>query len=322
MQKAKTAVESSDKWSGLQAYLDLVEANRETEPGVALDGAKSLVESVAKTVLADRGVTYATDDSFGKLVKMAVRSLPSFTVLETQDADTVVRMVGGLENVATSIGTLRNRHGIVGHGQDLHDERELDKRLANLAIDCADSVAGFLMGAHIAEPDGIKRLRYEDYADFNIRFDEQQEEIEIAGVIISPSKALFDQDIEAYKETMLDFGQKENLISALYESGTFATTHSVIRGLAKHEDFSDSQVKRLVEIGCTNSQVKWIMQDSDVRTFFSGLLQKHGGILTIDEVGTLTSLMGEKENPELTAEEIEEISKLGMIDEPVKKGEN
>src|SRR3989338_3218316 len=141
MQKVKAAVESSEKWSGLRSYLDLVDANKESEPGIALDGAKSLVESVAKTVLADRGLAYAGNDSFGKLVKMATRSLPSFSVLETQDADSLMQLVSGLESVAVSVGTLRNRHGTVGHGQDLHARRVVDKRLAPFAIDCVDNTA-------------------------------------------------------------------------------------------------------------------------------------------------------------------------------------
>ncbi len=304
MRKAKAAIESSEKWSGLRAYLELVEINKEVEPGIALDGAKSLIESVAKTILADRGILYGGNDGVGKLVKMAINSLPSFSVLETQDANAVIRIISGLESISSSIGTLRNRHGIIGHGQDLHNERELDKRLAHLAIDCADSIASFLMGAHSAEPDGVKRLRYEDYTDFNTRFDEQQEQIEIADIIISPSRALFDQDIEAYKETVLASSQKENLITALYESETFATTHSVIADLSKHKDFSDDQIKRLVEIGCTNTQVEWIIRDEDVHKFYSDLLMKNGNILTAQETTALKSLLKKR----ITAEFISEVA--------------
>lgn len=271
MLNVKAAIENNEKWAGLRSYVELIEANQDINPNIAIDGAKSLLESVAKTVLADRGVSCNSDPTVGQLIKMATRSIPSFILLEAQDADAAIRIVSGLESVSSSIGALRNRHGSIGHGKDLHGGRELDKRLASFAIASVDNLAGFLMEAHLAEP-GIKRIRYEDHADFNELFDERQDEIEIEGILISPSRALFDQDVEAYKEIALAFGQKEVLIDELEGSGSFATTHNVIVGLSKHGHFSDQQIGRLVEIATINSQVGKIIEDKDVHSFYDRII--------------------------------------------------
>ncbi|NQV93357.1 abortive infection family protein [Candidatus Kaiserbacteria bacterium] len=299
MKNIKLAIEENEKWTNLHSYIELIEQNCDSNQGVALDGAKSLLESISKTILADRGIVYAPDASLGRLVKDAVRSLPSFDILDKQDADVVVRIVSGLESVSSSIGSLRNRHGTVGHGKDLHEERELDRRLANLAISCVDNLAGFLMEAHSSEPDGIKRLRYEDFSGFNERFDEQQEQIEIEGIVISPSRALFDQDIEAFKETAIAFGQKEKLVDDLETSFNFVTTHNIIEGLSKHKDFSEAQVRRLVSICSTNNQVEWIIGDPDVHKFYSGILSNYRHYMPTEQAEYLFLLLNENKSEDL-----------------------
>lgn len=281
MTKIKDIIERAPQWSDLRSYIELIDQNRESNPNVALDGAKSLLETIAKTILADRGVTYSPQDSIEKLVKMAARALPSFVVLEQQDQDTVLRIVSSLGSVAGGVGTLRNRHGTIGHGQDLHDGRELDPRLADLAIDGIGVISVFLIEAHTAEPGGLKRIQYEGFSAFNAKLDEERGLIEVAGIQISPSRALFDQDIEAYKEAALAFGdQKENLITALEESGTFANTHQVIAQLAKQRDFSDEQVVRMVDAAIENTQISWIAEDEDVKKFYTELLQNRMHILS------------------------------------------
>lgn len=275
MKNVSAAVENEEKWSALAAYVELIDQNIETNTGVAVDGAKSLLESIAKTVLTDRGVEFSADTDFNRLVKDAVKALPSFIVLEKQDADQVLRMVAGVDNLASSIAALRNRHTVIGHGQDIHSERQIDIRLARLVLDSVDGLAGFLMEAHVSEPDGMKRLRYEEFADINERYDSQHEVVEVEGIVISPSRALFDQDIEAYKETVIAYRDKEKLIDDLEISGNFMMTHGIISGLEKYDTFSPAQAARLVQIALENSQVRWIIEDDDVYSFYISLIRNN-----------------------------------------------
>lgn len=285
MDKVKKLIETKPKWDGLRPYITLVDENRETDPRSALDGAKSLLETVAKTILADRGIGFSTDDSLGKLVKITIRSLPSTTFLESHDADTLLRLVGSMESIATSIGTLRNRHGAIGHGQDLHNGRNLDHRLALLGIDSTDTLSAYLIEAHGIEP-GTTRLHYDDFAAFNEWFDSQNElVVGETQISISASQALFSQDIEAYKEEQSDYElklDKETLIAQLEQSWSFASTHSVIAKLSKHEDFSADDIQRIVIAGVTNSQIAWISSDADVLEFYRRFSGEHLAALTPD----------------------------------------
>jgi hypothetical protein len=62
--------------------------------------------------------------------------------------------------------------------------------------------------------------------------------------------------------------KKNALIEALAKSGTFATTHLVMEKLSQVVDFSPIQVEQLIQIAQTNKQVRWIMGDTDVLSFY------------------------------------------------------
>jgi predicted nucleic acid-binding protein len=67
--------------------------------------------------------------------------------------------------------------------------------------------------------------------------------------------------------------ERDLQITLLSESGSFATTHLVIARLAKHTDFSPSQIQQLVSIAQTNNQIAWILGDADVHAFYASLLK-------------------------------------------------
>lgn len=70
----------------------------------------------------------------------------------------------------------------------------------------------------------------------------------------------------------------DGLISALEQSGNFATTHSIIRKLSnmhQHQsDFSKEQIELLAKILNQNSQVNWIITDEDVSEFYLDILSE------------------------------------------------
>ena len=67
MQKLKETITGKERWSGLESYILLVESNKELNPNASLDGAKGILESVSKTILEDKGITYAPDSNVGFL---------------------------------------------------------------------------------------------------------------------------------------------------------------------------------------------------------------------------------------------------------------
>lgn len=69
------------------------------------------------------------------------------------------------------------------------------------------------------------------------------------------------------------------LIEGLAASKSFAMTHLVIGQLGTIDEFSIAQAEELVDILFANNQVNWIIEDTDVRDFYSQILDRHGARL-------------------------------------------
>ena len=71
--------------------------------------------------------------------------------------------------------------------------------------------------------------------------------------------------------------EKQVRVKALVESPSFDATHRAIAKLSSFDptDFTEEQVKDLLEAGRWNSQILWISRDSDVRAFYRALLDAH-----------------------------------------------
>lgn len=87
-------------------------------------------------------------------------------------------------------------------------------------------------------------------------------------------------------------------ITALSNSGSFASTHVIIGKLDAFDQFAPEQVERLIEIPGQNNQVGWIIDDPDVHAFYAKLLDKYAKILKPEELETLKALV-EKGKPEI-----------------------
>ncbi len=66
--------------------------------------------------------------------------------------------------------------------------------------------------------------------------------------------------------------EKEELIEELSTSGCFTTTHRVIKELSTYSDWTEEQVHDMCIAAINNNQINWILSDSDVYEFYSGLL--------------------------------------------------
>ena len=65
---------------------------------------------------------------------------------------------------------------------------------------------------------------------------------------------------------------KNELIAQLEESRSFANTHKLISQIEGIEGWDDTQKGKLVHIALTNTQAKYILTDTDIRRFFSGII--------------------------------------------------
>jgi hypothetical protein len=208
MERLRKAIEGKSQWLDLESYIVLVEENISSNPNVAIDGAKSVLESIAKTILENKGIDYKPDTDLNKLIKLAFRCLPEFSALSARDQQSSIKIITSLESISYSIGDLRNRHGFFSHGQDVQSDK-CEEFLARMAIESSDLLTTFLITTHAKDFHDRKRIYYEDNSGFNEYFDEINPIVEIGKLSLSPSQVLFYSDIEAYKIALIDYNSGE-----------------------------------------------------------------------------------------------------------------
>ena len=79
--------------------------------------------------------------------------------------------------------------------------------------------------------------------------------------------------IKADKGSNEEERQKTDLLIALENSGSFANTHTLISELQEIDNWSFEEKEILFHISLSNSQVRYILRDLDVKTFYNSLLK-------------------------------------------------
>ena len=79
------------------------------------------------------------------------------------------------------------------------------------------------------------------------------------------------ENIEADKQNSEEERQKTDLMIALENSHSFTRTHEVIQKLSRYSTWSPEELALLFQIAVSNSQVKYIIKDRDVKLFYTGL---------------------------------------------------
>lgn len=79
------------------------------------------------------------------------------------------------------------------------------------------------------------------------------------------------EHIEADKQNSEEEREKTNLLIALENSRSFTRTHEVIKNLSRYSAWSPEELALLFQIAVSNSQVKYIIKDKDVKLFYTRL---------------------------------------------------
>lgn len=181
----------------------------ERVPDFAFDLAKTLVESVCKTILEDIGRPADPKWDAPKIMKETTTFLsmtPSGHPNAAKAQESIAKTLNGLNTTVQGLCELRNDYGLASHGRDGFSAR-LDLRQATLAAQAADTIVSFLYRIHrdaLVQTPGA-RVYYEDHTDFNETFDRENEPILLGEVELLPSRVLFHTDREAYKTALNDW---------------------------------------------------------------------------------------------------------------------
>lgn len=108
--KLRKQIEITPSMGDLCKYIEDVEQFAETKPNIALDSAKSLLESLSKRFWADRKITQAKDkDNFHQTVKQAIRAAEA--IKSINDTSSLEKLLSGFSSIAQGIGEMRNKYG-------------------------------------------------------------------------------------------------------------------------------------------------------------------------------------------------------------------
>ena len=112
MRGARKAV--SQGLEHIEAQVEAIESAVSSNPGLAFDLAKTLVESACRSILTERGGSWTKGDDLLRLFQEVRNHLPVLPPHESQESDvrqSILQTIGGLHTAVQGIAELRNQLG-------------------------------------------------------------------------------------------------------------------------------------------------------------------------------------------------------------------
>ena len=213
MHGAREILQLSAGATTIERHIEALEEAVESNPSLAFDLARSLVESVCKTILTDRGDN-PEQLGFKELLKktyLAIQLVPDSHVTKPQVIENLQNIIEGFETVIQALTNLRHSEGMASHGKDAYAD-QLEAAQARLAAQSADVIVRYLYMAHknYQVPAKARGLRYEDNPPFNKYIDESNGAVQIFELSYQPSEVLFELDEDAYRSALSEFLTEEH----------------------------------------------------------------------------------------------------------------
>lgn len=134
----------------LAAQIRRMESSVDADPALAIGTAKELVETVCKTILAERGKSISGTPDMPTLTKETFKELklvPDGVPDAAKGGEVIKRLLSNLGTVGNGLAELRGLYGS-GHGK-LANASGLKPRHAKLAVGAAATLASFLLETHL-----------------------------------------------------------------------------------------------------------------------------------------------------------------------------
>jgi hypothetical protein len=141
--------------SSIYEHLERIAASTDTDPGVAISGAKALIEATAKLVLSELCEPYDERADVPSLVKAAHKALalnPESLAPTKPGVDVTKRILSNLSQLAIGVAELRNQYG-PDHGRTTAVVG-LRPRHAHLAVGAATTYCRMLIETLAARTTG------------------------------------------------------------------------------------------------------------------------------------------------------------------------
>ena len=177
--------------------VEKIEKNVVVNPDIAIESCKSLFEGLGKFIIlkTDKSLSFQIVDNFK--YKRAITK--AVELLGRNDPEFEVEFAAKIIEVLEVIGNIRNDRGDVSHGRLAPKPVQSNSEFSNSIMSLTDSFASYLLISFSRIPK-VKELQFDDNPEFNNWLDEEKEFGNL-----SYSKALFEQDIEEYKQELLSY---------------------------------------------------------------------------------------------------------------------
>jgi hypothetical protein len=211
LENCNKAIGGSDEASHLiEQKSRLEQAVSNNDPALTLDTAKSLLESIFKTILSDR----IKSPDLGQNLNPLYKNVRDVLVLNQDDEanEILKRLTNGIVH---NVAELRNKYGAASHGDDGYYENPIEMPEAEMVAYLVDGMGGFLYRKHkhLNDPEVAQRIFYRDFEGFNDWLDSQYDPIKspIEGAKeIIYSYFLFSFDVNTYRAMLLQYIDSEN----------------------------------------------------------------------------------------------------------------
>lgn len=210
----KTFDEAKKKYEDISYYeilVDKIEKNINSNPDIAIESCKSLIEGLSKFFLKELDNTYKSDDiddlDFSPLFKKALMALSE------HNQDIEVDFLNRSGSLIHSIGQLRNKRGDISHGRLSPKEQASSLQFSKLVCLITEGVVVFLLENFLLIDLSYKdEINYDDNKDFNQMLDDYNP---MPLISLSYSKALFDQEKETYLILLDDYNVENDIENEL-----------------------------------------------------------------------------------------------------------
>ncbi|WP_298752564.1 abortive infection family protein [uncultured Arcobacter sp.] len=179
--------------------IDKVEKNLSTNPDIAIECCKALIEGICTTILLslDKSLTQEhilKNYNLPQIFKAYKQKLADYD--ETFELD----FVNGFNHSVKLIGEIRTKRGDIAHGKQAPKEFSSSTEFAKFVVNLSSSLLVYSL-EHFFNIEFLEELKYSENEDFNNFLDENNE---LPGKV-QYSLALFEQYPEDYKLQLMQY---------------------------------------------------------------------------------------------------------------------
>lgn len=201
MHGARAAVDAG--FQHIETHVLAIESAIDENPSLVFDLGKTIIESVCKKILSDRGASFDSKDDLPKLFKSASSLLPFLPPAasgEIKARQSLNQTLQSLHSMIQALCELRNHCGFASHGGAV-ERPQLESTQALLAAEAADAVVGFLHRVHfqdIARPRATAKDATRD-PEFDKILADEVGELSIRDAVFAPSDVLLALEPDTYR---------------------------------------------------------------------------------------------------------------------------